>query len=1054
MVRRRLTALLPLLGCAAIPAVAAAQAQTTIVADTDNAMATGTRVAGVGTRFEIGGGTVVESNVFHSFSAFDLAAGDTASWNAPAQGTIANIINRVTGGSASRIAGTIDTTAMPQADFYFINPAGVILGEGVRLDIGGASHFSTASHIGFANGDVFSARTPDGSTFSMSSPESFGFLGGEAALLIDGAEIGSADGGTVSGLSIVGSDVTVSNSTLRAQGLEIVAAGEAQELRIGDPFAEPLTGNLEIETSTISAAPGNRGDRALRFAGETVLVSRSDLSSAAAEEAGPNIEIAGTDVTVFASTLTASTGGSAAGGSILIAAGEALSVLEDSQLLSSSEGSGQGGEIALLSNGSLQVTGTVVTSEALGAGDGGQISLTAGSAIFLSGSEFLSASAAGGDGGDLLVSSAGGVAISGSGLLAVAFGEGDGGTLSIAALGPIDATQSVIATTTQGAGDGGLLTIGSQGSVLLEDTVVLVTTSAAGDAGNALVSGTESVTIAGGGISGTSFAEEGGDAGSIAVLSEGDIALSDTEILADSYGTGRGGNVRIDAQNRLEVIGALVVSRVLSEGSATGGGSVDLRGGTGLAVDGSQFSTETTGAANGGSILIGTAGDLELSGSTVASSTYGGEGDGGSIRIFADGATEISATTVTADTYGAGWGGFIDIDAGTDISVSGGSISAGSARAEATGDGGLITLDAAGSISLDNAGIATNILGSGRGGDVRITAGEAIDVTGASSITAGALGSGDAGIVNLITGALLVSDSEIASRTVAAGDANGVLLEFDTAILAGDTLVASETSGSGSAGLVYLGGNISEGVPASELTVTNGAEVTARSTGPGRAGNVLVEALDVTVSEEARISAEALGEGSAGFVQVSAAELSVLEGGRIETSSATGTAGLIAVDLGFAGDEGGILRLRGDRLPAQIRTDSAAGSQASGGIVIIENAAAVISDGSEISASGDVSNAVVLINDDAVRINASDSLNLVNVDGYNIVAPEQDVSRDTFVLDVPYLDASEVLARRCRNRGEDGRDSRLDVIETGPFSAIESDTSEILVARTTPGGCG
>src|SRR5258705_13001934 len=45
------------------------------------------------------------NNLFHSFTQFDLAAGDTATFSGPA--SIHNVLCRVTGGSASSINGTI-----------------------------------------------------------------------------------------------------------------------------------------------------------------------------------------------------------------------------------------------------------------------------------------------------------------------------------------------------------------------------------------------------------------------------------------------------------------------------------------------------------------------------------------------------------------------------------------------------------------------------------------------------------------------------------------------------------------------------------------------------------------------------------------------------------------------------------------------------------------------------------------------------------------------------------------------------------------------------------
>src|SRR5205807_1999130 len=73
---------------------------------------------------DAGKGRRFGSNLFHSFSTFDLASGETATFGSHIP--VKNVLARVTGGSASNIDGTIRCT-VPNASFYLINPAGVVL---------------------------------------------------------------------------------------------------------------------------------------------------------------------------------------------------------------------------------------------------------------------------------------------------------------------------------------------------------------------------------------------------------------------------------------------------------------------------------------------------------------------------------------------------------------------------------------------------------------------------------------------------------------------------------------------------------------------------------------------------------------------------------------------------------------------------------------------------------------------------------------------------------------------------------------------------------------
>src|SRR5919206_4348316 len=60
-----------------------------------------------GPNFAIGAdlGRQIGGNLFHSFSRFNLATGESATFSGP--GSVANILARVTGGSASSIDGTV-----------------------------------------------------------------------------------------------------------------------------------------------------------------------------------------------------------------------------------------------------------------------------------------------------------------------------------------------------------------------------------------------------------------------------------------------------------------------------------------------------------------------------------------------------------------------------------------------------------------------------------------------------------------------------------------------------------------------------------------------------------------------------------------------------------------------------------------------------------------------------------------------------------------------------------------------------------------------------------
>ena len=101
-----------------------------------------------GPNFVIGSGVgrTVGNNLFHSFGQFNVGTGESATFTGSP--SISNVISRVTGGQLSSINGLIDTrTFMPSANFFLLNPAGVMLGADASLNVGGAFHLSTADYL-------------------------------------------------------------------------------------------------------------------------------------------------------------------------------------------------------------------------------------------------------------------------------------------------------------------------------------------------------------------------------------------------------------------------------------------------------------------------------------------------------------------------------------------------------------------------------------------------------------------------------------------------------------------------------------------------------------------------------------------------------------------------------------------------------------------------------------------------------------------------------------------------------------------------------------------
>ncbi len=76
------------------------------------------------------------ANLFHSFSQFNIDAGESAHFAADA--SINNIFSRVTGGDPSNINGALSA----DTNLYLMNPAGILFGGNASVNIDGSLHLT------------------------------------------------------------------------------------------------------------------------------------------------------------------------------------------------------------------------------------------------------------------------------------------------------------------------------------------------------------------------------------------------------------------------------------------------------------------------------------------------------------------------------------------------------------------------------------------------------------------------------------------------------------------------------------------------------------------------------------------------------------------------------------------------------------------------------------------------------------------------------------------------------------------------------------------------
>ena len=664
-------------------------------------------------------------NLFHSFDRFDLRTLDddtieSATFSGPPE--IDHVISRVTGGERSDIDGKISST-IAGADFYFINPAGIVLGPNAELDVQGSFHVSTADELRFADGERFSARLGGASSFSMAPPEAFGFLGADPApITVDTSFLEVVPG---EALSIVGGDIDVSGALLLAPAGEIslLALGEPGAARLSDGVVTAggraditLRDGSELETT-------DNGGGTIRIRGGAIVVEDGTMVNAdnfGARDSEGGIAVDGDRFAMRGGArLTADVRAQGDAGAVTVTARE-LEISGGALIRSSSFAAGkagtvtvQAGQLRIFRDGSAAVTGIVsdAASSSTETGDAGTVRVTARDIDLRDGGEIRSSTFGAGDAGAveidatrLRVAASGLTPLTGISSQVEPAATGSGGTVSVSA-GDLELrADGKIRSVTFGRENAGKVTVTADRVTLRGGGQISSSTFAAGggDSGDVVLTVREVLSVSGqsrfqtnsgvfppSGVfaSTNSDSPDAGAAGRVTVTAPV-IRLADRgEIASESFGGGAGGNVRVTAES-LEIDDAEITTKVRGAGD---GGRIRVMAGALELRNHGLISAQSTGAGAAGTVSIEVADRLLLLERSEIS-TDSAEAGGGRIRLRVGDAIVLRDSFVTTSVQGGTdpTAGNITIDPKV-LVIDGGKIQA-TATGAPMGQGGKITI--------------------------------------------------------------------------------------------------------------------------------------------------------------------------------------------------------------------------------------------------------------------------------------------------------------------------------------------------------------------------
>jgi filamentous hemagglutinin family protein len=260
----------------------------------------------------INGGAIRGSNLFHSFSEFNVGDRQRVYFANPT-GT-QNILTRVTGSTLSNINGTLGVDGA--ANLFLLNPNGIIFGQNARLDVRGSFVGSTANAIGFGNQGEFSATSPQApSPLLTVQPSALLFTQlGAKPVVVNQASFSVAPGQR---LMLIGGDIQLQQSVIGTESgkvdLATISGVGTIELDTNNSLSIPANvsrADVLMNRSTIFATGGTGGDITINSRNIDII---DDYITTGVFPGLPSINLASGDIHLNATGVVQSRGNSRIG---------------------------------------------------------------------------------------------------------------------------------------------------------------------------------------------------------------------------------------------------------------------------------------------------------------------------------------------------------------------------------------------------------------------------------------------------------------------------------------------------------------------------------------------------------------------------------------------------------------------------------------------------------------------------------------------------------------------------------------------------------------------
>ncbi|GET41827.1 two-partner secretion domain-containing protein [Microseira wollei] len=618
----------------------------------------------------IDGGTVRGSNLFHSFSEFNIKDGQGAYFTNP-QG-ITNILTRITGNNPSNINGILGV--LGNANLFLLNPNGIIFGANAKLDLLGSFLATTANSIRFADGVEFSAKNPSTSpllTVSVPIGLQFGQTPGGITVQASGHRsrgniftpldrsnnpigLQVRAGNT---LALIGGEVNFSGGIAAVEGgghLEVSGVSDGQvklnpngQGWVGDYSVVRQFNNIHLAQQSLLDASGSGGS--IQLQGRNIAFTEGSAATIQnfGEQSFGGITVNATEsLNLTGNIVDGSLGslirvenlGTGRTGNITISAAQ-LSMQNGGGIWNSTFTEAVGGNIAINVAGSIDVNGFVpadptilsmIVTFALNSGNAGDITVLTGNLRLLNSGNLFSTTIGSGQAGTIRVNAADSIEIAGN--------------------NPFTFASSAMVSSTIGSGNANNMFINTSRLVVRDGGLLGSSALATGSAGSVTINASQSVEVT------------GRATGSILPSRIASFAEITDPAFQAAYGlpaipSGDSGSLTINTPSLRIADGAFVSVKNDGPGRA---GDLQINANS-ISLDNQGSITASTASGNGGNIRLNLQQNLLMRRNSLISATALGNGNGGNLWINAPVIVGLENSDIIANAV-QGNGGNIQIN--------------------------------------------------------------------------------------------------------------------------------------------------------------------------------------------------------------------------------------------------------------------------------------------------------------------------------------------------------------------------------------------------------